>query len=160
MRRSFHFLVITEMAVSEMFFDWTKQLLVSRGQIRTVHRILQHLKLQLVETFNSVDSTVRPGIFVQYCNNFSIVILCVCFELLVSTGLKSFRYNRPDYLINLLSLLKRGWRIGISWNVSCLTMHDIQWSQVYQLLTFYKHHQRTCRQCCINEHCISYKDSK
>jgi hypothetical protein len=61
----FHFLGTGEMEASQSVSEWIKQVIVRRSRIRTIQRMLQHLKFQLVEAFNGVSGNVMTGIIMQ-----------------------------------------------------------------------------------------------
>jgi hypothetical protein len=55
----FHSLVAGKVVASQSIFDLTKQATVRRSQIRTIQKMLQHLKVQLSAAFNGVGGSVR-----------------------------------------------------------------------------------------------------
>jgi hypothetical protein len=67
MHRFFHYMVAGKMAASQSVFEWPKQVIVRRSQIRTMWRMLQD-KVQLAQAFNAVDSSVCTDIIVQNCD--------------------------------------------------------------------------------------------
>jgi hypothetical protein len=46
------------MAASQSIFEWTEQVIVRRSQLRTIWRMLQHLKVHLVKAFSGVGGSV------------------------------------------------------------------------------------------------------
>ena len=51
-------------------FEWTKQVVVRQGKIRTIQRMSHYFKLEFPECFSSVSSSMWMGIVMQQNNTF------------------------------------------------------------------------------------------
>jgi hypothetical protein len=87
MRSFFHFLLTGKMAASQTVLEWTKQVAVRSSHIWIIRRMLQHLKVQLVEALNGVDGNVRTGVIVQRCGTLRHLIRIADFGSLRSISL-------------------------------------------------------------------------
>lgn len=93
--------------------EWTKHMIIHRGQTRTIWRMLQHLKVLLPKGVNDVVGNLQMGIFIQKCNTLCWHSLVSCFSIWSLPILEHLTVTVTVYFYAPLLILFQKWYLWV-----------------------------------------------